>query len=192
MRRITMTLALMMCWASAAHAGTVDFNPPLHVVDPLVDTTIAFEVSIPSFETITTVNQLDLLIGSDDIAIISFEFAESFCGSEFVACDALTPAEPSVYPNEIELFAYIQADLGAPVVLGTLTLDVRGIMPGVHGILVDPVLDLGQSRAWNINQGVEPLAGSAVVVAIPEPGTLLLVGLSAAALRICRGKRPSP
>jgi len=178
-------VAVLALATSSAMAGTVSFGTTSTLIQPGTDAQFNVSVSSTSLASFDTVN---VIVGSDDGLALDFAFS-----STFVADTTLPPAPPA----EVGIYGAVVAgarDVGfggnnldaspwvAPVLIGVLTVDSSGLAPGQSvTIKVDPSFetDLLGSAASLVGSGTnqDPLSGSVTINVVPEPATMLLLGL---------------
>jgi len=129
---------------------------------------------------VTDISAADVVIGSDSVPF-TFVYSDEW----LAAMSSVTiPASVGFYPNDW-LVGGVSPTIGVgrSIELGTITLQMTGLMLGEYGIFVDSNLDgiSGIARGLPGQEFVsEPLIGSALVIyGVPEPGSaaLLLAGV---------------
>ncbi|MGD2109659.1 MAG: PEP-CTERM sorting domain-containing protein [Phycisphaerae bacterium] len=166
---------------ASAHAGVIGFNPQEMTIDPSVDPLIfTTEMSVAAADVETAFENVDVIVGSDDLELMDFEFPfDVFC-FDFSPCWA---PDEGTYASGIKI-GFFGSPQSVGLVLGTLTVDATGLPNGTYYILVDSNRDGGRS---GLGATAEPLFGQAAVHIVPEPGTLALLVFSSALL--LRGRR---
>ncbi len=176
MKKVAATLVLAVFAVSSAFGGTVSFDPAETTVGPGDPTRIDMDVTLSSLDTIAGTNAFNIVMGSEDIAMVGFAMDGAFQGA-YPLSSVLNPSSPQVYPNNITLGAFGFVANPAPIFTGVLTVDVAGLPVGDYEIIVSADRDNNQSGAQDAAQTFEPLFGSATIHVVPEPATLVLLGL---------------
>lgn len=177
---------MMTVWVLAAFAvpsafgGTVSFDPPVREVDPSISTVTTFEVGIAASD-LGMFEALDMIIGSDDLQVVSWDFGDYTRFFELVL-----PA--GIYPSDLRI-SHFTAPVAMPFSAGEVTVDAAGLQPGMYQVVVDADRDNLWSRI-QLGLADDPLYGEGFVSVIPEPGTLALLALGTLGLaRRHRGRR---
>lgn len=188
MRQILVTCGvLVLLTSSRAQAGTVHFNPPSATITPGTQSE-SFDVSV-SWETLPTIDTVNVIINADYGVGLHFDFAQSFVDST-----TLPPAPPADYSWYCDfgncapvvgfggnrLFPAAQIGWMSPLLIGTLTVATDQLL--AHDeirIFVDSqwetdyfgaALSIVQDSALNY----ELLSGFATITVVPEPATMML------------------
>ena len=179
-------VAALALATSSAMAGTVSFSGPTDVTP---GTSAQFQVSV-SASSLSGFDSVNLIIGSVDGIGMSFVFDPAFIASE-TGMDPAPPAPQGIY----EAVTPGATDIGfggnrfppstpwaAPLLIGTLTVDTSTLADGASVTVgVDPDFEtslLGSAAslvASGVNQ--DPLSGSVTINVVPEPATMLLLGI---------------
>jgi hypothetical protein len=165
---------------STAFGGIVSFSPVSQSVlpgeDAVYDITIS-ESTLGGFDTVS------LLLGSDDGLAMTVEYAQSF-----VDTTSLPPAAPTpfgVYASDLNFGGNNFGGWQAPLLIGTLTIDTTGLAEGTYSFGVSAAEETNR-----IGSGLSSLAlgfesegveGSGRLNVVPEPATLAMLALGAAA-----------
>jgi len=174
MRKVAV-LAMVLCGAANAFAGSVLFNPVSVEIDPLVSTQALLGVSVAAGGQIGPLQSIDAYIGSSDVKLTGFAFDAGFTSATAFRTVTLNPI-PTVYPNSIFFGGFLTAPAQS-ILVGQLTIDAAGLAPGEYTLGVNSQADGDRSGLSNAGGDLEGLVGSARVVVIPEPATLSLLGL---------------
>lgn len=183
-------VAALALATSSAFAGTVSFSGPT-TITPGTDAQYQVSVSATSLSSFDTVN---LIIGSLDGLGLSFDFDPSFLATTTLVPAA--PAEQGIY----QAFSPTAHDIGAggnrlppaagwtaPLLVGTLTVATSVLAPGATTTVgVDSQFEADNFgaafslAASGVNQ--DPLSGSVLIEVVPEPVTMLLLGIGGLAM----------
>ncbi len=179
MQRTSRLLFLGIGWsvltAGVAQAGIVSFSPPDQTFAP-GDPPPAYDVSITSTDNLQKFNIVDLIIGSPDVTFLEFIPDSGLCTGG--TCTVTIPADPSVYPHDVQIrIVQTTMSLTVPQRLGTLIVSGNGLPPGIYPLIVDANVDGGRSRIGNASFAFENLFGEGTLTVVPEPATILLLGL---------------
>lgn len=182
-------------------AGTVHFNPPSATITPGTQS-VSIDVSV-SWETMQTIDSVNVVIRGDLNANLSFSFFQSFVDSTSIT--PAPPAEESWYCG-IAGCTYEEIGFGgnnfnpgwaSPLLIGTLTVDTSALQAGeVDRIRVDPneESELFGDPAIYLSLishagGQEPIAGATTITVVPEPATLGILALGVLAISRRRTSR---
>jgi|GEM_PF-2524140 len=171
-RTVVLALAMM---SSSVSAGTVAFDPPVQIVDPSVSTLASFQLSLSS-ATVPTFIAFTAVLGSDDLVLTDWQPGPVFPGTCPVGgCDL--PPSTSFYPSSFKIgFSIDPSPVPLGELLGTLTVDAASLAPGDYAVVIDPDRDTGFS-ALTTPFGEEPISGVGIVRVVPEPASLILLGI---------------
>jgi hypothetical protein len=171
MKRVAFVAVPLVLVVSSTRGGTIGFDPPIQVVDPSIETQVVFDLTVESLDQMASFNAFDLVAGSDDLAVVRWELA--FPG----VCFDCWLIPPGIYSSDLKFgwFGFIP-QIGEGTLLGKLTVDVAGLAPGEYTVVVDPIRDGGLSTVTQDAQS-ELMSGVGKVVVIPEPATIILLGL---------------
>ncbi|MEK6675303.1 MAG: hypothetical protein AABZ47_06565 [Planctomycetota bacterium] len=159
----------LFVFGSVAHGGTVVFDPSVVELDRSASELGAFDLVVsmnPDFEGF---DSADILLNTGDLPIMSFHPAAGWSVSP---CDFL--CLPSILLVGMIRSAPIFVD---QISVGTLTVDLAALEDGTYVAHVDNRIDGGYS-AVGLRGVPEPLYGRATVTIVPEPGMVLIIGVS--------------
>ncbi len=188
------SLALAVAgWACPIALGAgVMFDPPKALFPDLSQSRVlSFDVYLENvFDTqrFTTIDRVEMIFGSDDLDVAFFSFAPSF-RQAFPDFEMVNPARSGAYLDDLRITA--AAPFAQPtedLLVGTLFVEVPYLPDGAYRVGVSAFRDGGRSLIANsASPGFsEGLYGGAIVI-VPEPATVLLLGL--AALQMIRPRR---
>lgn len=183
MHRSSFLLAVTYC-TPAAFGGLVTFSPDPAFVSPTTTPQVEIAVSVTPTEANSMVS-LDMVIGSYDIDIVSFEYSPLF---NFDSIFKVEPQDFGYYPHDIYVGGFLSTPQSS-VFVGTLTVNLEGLPPGLYELVVSTESD-GFSGIADPLGNPEPLTGYGRII-IPEPRGLLLLTL-AALFTNCNGGRRKP
>ncbi len=189
---------MLFCLSSTvALAGTVHFNPPSATITPGTQS-VSFDVSV-SWDTLPTIDTVNVIINADYGVGLHFDFAQSFVDST-----TIPPAPPATYfwycdfgscPPMVGFGGNRLAPVApvgwmSPLLIGTLTVATDQLLAQDQiRVLVDSqwetdnfgaAFSIVQDRALN----QEPLSGLATITVVPEPATMVLVLALGAAIYV--------
>lgn len=170
---------LLSFTSSTVLAGTVRFEPAVVQIDPSNSTTTTtLKVYVDSSDTLVSFDAVDMLIGSNDLAVGEFAFDPTFDAATVLR--TTTPqGSGSPYASGRSVGGLALTSLTAPLLVGTLTIDAAGLSNGTYTVMVDANADGGRSTLASSSTLVD-LFGNAtinVVGSTVPPGTS--VGCSA-------------
>lgn len=180
MRIILMMLMILVLTTSFAYGGIVSFDPATIEVNVGEDVGLVFTISVESEN--NGWESIDMIIGSDTVPINQSDWAYS---DAFASATLLLfggPSAQNVYPYGIGgLGGFSLSAVHGSMVMGYLTVDTSVLPVGEHTIMVDSVRDGGLSN-MGYSTELEPLSGMITIHVVPEPVTLVLMGLGGLAL----------
>jgi hypothetical protein len=179
MRKVAASLVAVL-FASPVFAGTVGFGDGQ--VIPVGTASIDMSVSVDS-SSLADFDTVFMVVGSDRADMpLSFVYAPSF-----VSQTTLTPADPvsfGVYPNDVAFGGndFAAPFFTAPLLVGTLTINTAALPEGTYEVFVSASREtemIGSALSLVAKGGVntDELAGSGTFTVVPEPATLLMLGL---------------
>ena len=192
MRKIAVTLLVVVFGASSAFGGMVNFDPAVVEINP-GETSATFDVSV-AIEGITTdgFDSVDLMFGSPAgpmaLGMVDFTYsADAVAALSFRGA----PTPFMMYPNDLVVSANnAGGTVGTSLLMGTLTVDTSALtqIGDTSIVQVDSQYELDnfffQISSLGDNfavpgqlMGSEMLMGSGMVEVIPEPATLALLGI---------------
>ncbi len=182
-------LAVGLVWSADARAGIVSFESGVTVIDLAAgdDTVVTVDLTLTHLRR-GEFRKFEAAVGSNDLHITSFVFsAEVLSNSDYFS--PTSPHPVGKYPSDVS-FGFVST-LGErpalPLPLGTLTVDASGLGPGTYELVIDSVYD-GVSFV-SIDSVAWPLSGSGTILIVPEPATLVLLGLASVAMLPRRRRR---
>lgn len=194
MRWTSVALSVVALANSSTLGGVVAFDPLVQEVDLSGDTRTTFEVSIASLDTMTSFNAFDIVLGSDNLEIVSWawdSWSGLFDDPGYVCSPGPCPWPMGIYSSDLLVgWPLLGGQLVPPLLLGLLTVDATGLAMGQYTVMVDPGRDGGLSMVGLQGGAFEPLNGIGLVRVIPDPGTLTLLALATMGLgRVATAKR---
>lgn len=193
MRKVAASL-VVLGFASSAWAGSVGFggSPQNILVDSGVPA--VFEVSVSATD-LAEFDSISLLIGSDDGLTISA--GNWTYDPAFVARLSGAPTPPGafgVFPADLNVGGsdFSAPLFAAPLVIGTLSIPTQGLAEGTYEVFVNSSVEEGllgfalSVAAAGFTQ--EGLAGVGTVNIVPEPATLVMLGMGGLAAAYRRRK----
>ena len=188
MRQLATCLAVVALAAPGVRAGTVTFDPSAVEISAGEGADLSFDVWVASPWGL--LESIDMIIGSDTVPMDPEDWTYAPGMEPSGWAYFASPSPQSVYPfgiGGLGGFAFM-GSVSSPILLGTLAIDASGLPVGDHSIMVDGERDDGRSNvAFGLD--TDPLFGSATITVIPEPITIVLLGVMAPALPWIAGKR---
>ena len=177
MSRVVSTWLVLGIASAHAVGATIDFTPPTRTVDfgtGVSETT--FQVSVADSELFEQITSIRLILGSNDLQVISFDFEPEFSDHfDSVFRDTMGT---EAYASGINLEAINFTFQGTPVLdlpalVGTLTVDAAGLAPGDYMVEVNATTDGGRSVIANAAAGAstENLFGNGTVTVVRVTST---------------------
>ena len=175
MRKVAAVLLMVAFVNTHAYGGIVSFDPSKREVDPSTGgTTATFDVSVATNGG-AGFNSADLLIGSNDLALMSFDYTqEALDAFGFFITNPPAP-NTSFYADGFSIGGFAPGGLASGIILGTLTVDAAGLAAGEYTVMVDSSIDGGFSNL----DASESISGFGTVSVVPEPATITLLALAA-------------
>ena len=171
MRNFAVALLVIGLAQPPALGGLVTFSPEKATVDLAAgdSTLVKLDVFISDLEDVgEAFHAVGILFGSDDLEFVSFEF--DYLPPCFDCVPVILNPGFGVYANELKviMISWTAIPVFAPRLLGSIVVDVTGLGPGNHEIVVDGLNDGNRSFVVNsVNGGVDTLAGTAAVNIVP-------------------------
>lgn len=174
MKKVAAVLAVV-CMCSSAFGGTIGFTPGEVTLRPSDPRVFTLDMGVGT-TTVGMMDSADVFVGSDDLAITDFVFAD------FSRFFFENEANTQFYPSGWKFGYFGLAADSTDFLLGELTVDATGVPNGVYEVVVDAARD-GNRSAFT-GGGVTDLIETSVatVTIIPEPATISLLALGALAL----------
>ncbi|MCH7591681.1 MAG: hypothetical protein IH989_02720 [Planctomycetes bacterium] len=173
MRTFSIAILVIGLAQAPARSGVVMFSPEKATVDLAAgdSTLVKFDVFIYDLEDVGGAFwAYAILFGSDDVAFVSFEFDYWSPCTDYCNWVILNPGL-GVYANELraqQSFWYPISVFYPPYLLGSIVVDVAGLRPGNHQIIVDGLNDGNRSFVVGVSYNVGTLAGTASINIVPE------------------------
>ncbi len=173
---MTKPAIMFLLSSTVVMAGTVHFNPPSATITPGTQS-VSFDVSV-SWETLPTIDTVNVLIFSDSETALEFDYAQSLIDSTTVPLPEPAPFIWCEYDCGHSIgFAgnnFSPNGWASPLLVGTLTVDTSGLLPGALVELgIDPQIELNLvgSAISLVSNGVsqDPLSGVTTITVVPEP-----------------------
>ncbi len=169
LRVFVVTSAAGLVFAPAVSAATVSFDPPEVTINVSAQPAIIdFDVILLPTQENESIDNFNLVIGSDSLTIASWEFDPA--ANTDVICDfGPCVRETGIYESDLLVGTFITRILVLPQRVGTLTVLVDGLSPGDYEFGIDTARD-GFS-----NVGSSDVHAMATVRVIPEPATVVFL-----------------
>ena len=178
MKKLVGVAALALFIAVPAYGGIATFgdvqNDVLAGTDAILNVTIAVE-------TLAAFDGVDCIVGWHEAGDLTFEYHPDFIAATMIQ---LPPAydEHAYYMNDAKLggtqFGAPISDT-TPILMGTVTLETDGLAVGNYIVEINYAED-GNYSKLGLAGVTEELNGSGYVRVVPEPASLMLLGLGAA------------
>ena len=188
-RDAAVALTVGWLWSAEAPAGIVSFDAPLTVIDLAAgdDTLVTVDLTLTNLGR-GEFWEIEAVVGSDDLRIVSFVFSPEVLSNPSYFFPS-SPGAVGTYASDVS-FGFVSM-LGErpilPLLLGTLSVDASGLGPGTYDLIIDSDLD-GLSFA-SLDSITEPISGRGTIQIVPEPATLMLLGVASIALLPRRRRR---
>lgn len=193
MHRMISSILLGLAMASPSRAGMVLFDPPSAMITPGTQS-VSFEVSV-SWETLPTIDTINVFVFADDGVSLDFTYAQSFVDSTtlpppdpsgfFNPCPFFGCGLPSIGFGGNRLFPAAQTGWMSPLLIGTLTVATDQLLAQDQiRVFVDSQQEMYNfGAAFSVVQdnafNQASLSGLATITVVPEPATVgLLLFLS--------------
>ncbi len=155
---------------AVALAGTATFAPDL--VEVVAGQPAQFDVTV-SVETLDEFNVADIIIGANAVTDLTFEYS-----AEWQAAFANVTApvyDVGFYTHDVFVGGNNPTAVGTSLMLGTVTIDTTGLTEGDYTVEINSSFD--GTTALGRDDETEDLVGIGTVRIVPEPGSLMLLGL---------------
>lgn len=162
-RMSTGFMFMVTCIFGATAAGeTIRFDPTSQSLESgATITTLTFDLYLESTSSTTTFNSIDLLIGSNTVAVTSFTFDANFLSLLDFSSNARADQMAS-YNSAILAGGFSATGQNRSVLIGTVTVDAANLNVGSYNVAVSADTDVGISNVA-LGDVSEPLNGSATI-----------------------------
>lgn len=175
-------VALMAVPALGAVATFESFGGDTPGTDTFTDVAgvpAVFDISVTTDE-LTEMDTVQLLIGWNESNDVTFEYSEEFnTKMGLYVMDPVYDPPPGHHNKDVLTSGVNFGDVGTSILVGTLTLDTTGLLEGFYDVVIDGLNDSKSKVSRGADK--EPVVGGGTIHIIPEPASLMLLGLGASA-----------
>ncbi|MCP4593615.1 MAG: PEP-CTERM sorting domain-containing protein [bacterium] len=123
---------------------------------------------------------VDCILGWHQAGDLTFDYSQTFKDNTLIQSGPTYDTLAGFYTNDAKLGGtQFGSAIGSTILVGQATFKTDGLAPGDYLVEINPTEDSGYS-AIGLLGNTEPLSGSGFVTVIPEPASLMLLGLGAA------------
>ena len=180
MKKLVGVAALALFVAVPAYGATATFGDIVNDVLPGTDVILSIAVAV---DTLTGFQGVDMVVGWKEAGDLTFAYDAGFIAA--MNANLVDPPYDDLfsppYTNDVTIGGTSSTDVGTSIVVGQATFKTAGLAVGIYYADVDPTAagDDGWSML-SLGAETEPISGRGEVRIIPEPASLMLLGLGAA------------